>query len=756
MRGLQRKYCWCLGVRVFLFFAVLLFLIKFARADIIINEIMANPSQDENYNEWIELYNNGSEDVDVMGWVISDSTSNDTLIGNNVEGNGTTIILAGFYAIITDNVTQVYSNFNVSNMAVRIYANSSTIGNGLSNSGETIMLFNSSEVIDSMNYSSSTEGLSWQLFNGTLQEGIATPGRINNISAQTNQTNQTTATPDMSMTVYLSDIININVLYDDLFKFEILNKADCSAKDNVTFYFNVTDFSDSSIFENTTTRADIGCSAYANTGELTMNQTGNYTICGRIINSTANDTNSSNDFACKNFSVIDTSSVPCNISINLSSEKTIYLTNESIKFYNNLNNETFLYAMEYWKEDLFGTQIGSRTNTTNTNQKSWSPSIDEFDQVFFLKNRIAYVACNDTNSTDDYSEKMVVVQGTNRSDNSIIYIDEIYLGSDDGAEFGDSLRFKVIVYKGNSTKTSVQAWLEDGSGEKISKTTSMNIYGNYRNHTITIPIQIEANCNGAIADGNYNLVVEGLNASDTATVYVEGTTSSLCQTVTKYTTSSSDTGSQTPLNLEQGSEALTTSFVYDNVRFNMMLPSTIEFGKEFVINVTTANTVADGKEFDAWAYVFKGRKSITDPMRNKKHLFLRKNESLQFYLPIIVEDEDLEAGDYKLMVKLNSSERKSIKSVSKAVELVFNQEYFGKEAVSFKSEGEAADKTEAEFDSESFNNELEFDSTNKVTGSVVLNADIYESTTVKAKKLVKYFIISACGLFVIMLIWRKV
>lgn len=743
MRRLQRKDTWRLGIRIFLFLVVFLFLIKFASADIIINEIMYDyPGSDSNH-EWIEVYNNGTEAVNLSGWKFRESGTDHSLTLNN----GSYILNISEYAVIADDAATFltdYLNFNSTLLDSSF---------DLSNSGEELLLKNKTlDAIFNITYNVSLgadgNGKTLCLFNDSWQECAATPGNANNISLQTNQS------LDVSMSVYLDDAININVPYDDLFKFEILNKDNCSIHDNVTFYFNVTNSSNFLVFENTTTKEDIGCST-TNTGELTMNQTGNYTICGRIINSTVNDTNSSNDFACKNFTVIDTSSVPCNISINLSSENTIYLTNESIKFYNNLNDETFLYTIEYWKEDLFGTQIGSRTNTTNTNQKSWSPSIDELDQVFFIKNRIAYVACNDTNSTDDYSEKMVVVRGTNRTDNSIIQIDEVYLGSDDKAKFGDSLRFKVIIYKGNSTKTSVQAWLE-GNGEKISKTTSTNIYGNYQNHTITIPVQIEANCNGAISDGNYDLVVEGLDVSGRETVYVEGTTSSLCQTVTQYKTSSSDTGSQTPLNLEQESEKPIASFVYDNVRFNIFSPSTIEFGREFVVNVTATNTANDNKKIDAWAYVFKGRKSITDPMQNKKHLSLGKNESLQLYFPIIVDDENVDPGDYKLMVKLNSSARKSLKSVSKAVELIFNQEYFGKEAISFKSEGESAGKTEAEFDSESFNNGLEFDSINKVTGSVVLNADVYESTTVKAKKLVKYFIVSAFGLFVIMLIWRKV
>ena len=50
--------------------AFLLFLIPIASADIIINEVMPWPEQNDNYNEWIELHNDGSQDVDLSNYTI--------------------------------------------------------------------------------------------------------------------------------------------------------------------------------------------------------------------------------------------------------------------------------------------------------------------------------------------------------------------------------------------------------------------------------------------------------------------------------------------------------------------------------------------------------------------------------------------------------------------------------------------------------------------------------------------------------------
>ena len=112
----------------------------------IINEIMADTIADESLNEWVELYNDQNVSVNVSNWIIGDDSDNDTIEGGLYNKEGT-IIEAFGYAIITDEATRVYNNFNVSNNAVRLYIDDSSIGGyGLSNSGETIYLYNNNLV----------------------------------------------------------------------------------------------------------------------------------------------------------------------------------------------------------------------------------------------------------------------------------------------------------------------------------------------------------------------------------------------------------------------------------------------------------------------------------------------------------------------------------------------------------------------------------------------------------------------------------
>ena len=121
-------------ILIFLLISIILTLNSEA---LIINEIMADTIADESLNEWIELYNDDAAEINVSGWIIGDDNDNDTIEGGLYNEEGT-IIPAFGYAIITDEATRVYNNFNVSNNAVRLYIDDSSIGGyGLSNSGET-------------------------------------------------------------------------------------------------------------------------------------------------------------------------------------------------------------------------------------------------------------------------------------------------------------------------------------------------------------------------------------------------------------------------------------------------------------------------------------------------------------------------------------------------------------------------------------------------------------------------------------------
>ena len=103
-------------------------------ANLIINEVMYDPSDG---NEWVEIYNNASFPIDISLYNFSDSQSTDA-IKTCQSFLGTTIINPNEYALITDQDTSLYNTTNFNGTKVCVDDNS--LGNGLSNSGDSISI----------------------------------------------------------------------------------------------------------------------------------------------------------------------------------------------------------------------------------------------------------------------------------------------------------------------------------------------------------------------------------------------------------------------------------------------------------------------------------------------------------------------------------------------------------------------------------------------------------------------------------------
>ena len=130
-------------------FFILLFTTQQSQANLVINEVMYDPSINDNYYEWIELYNPTNKSINLTGWSISDNSGKDFIEGNSDNGNGTIIIPPESYALITDHGTKFYNNYSVSNNTVKLYIDDASIGNGLGNTGDKILLIdNQSKIID--------------------------------------------------------------------------------------------------------------------------------------------------------------------------------------------------------------------------------------------------------------------------------------------------------------------------------------------------------------------------------------------------------------------------------------------------------------------------------------------------------------------------------------------------------------------------------------------------------------------------------
>lgn len=157
--------------KIAIFSIISIFLMNLVYAEIIITEIMHDPSCSDSYCEYIELYNNASTSVNLTNWTIGDLSSNDTL----EEG----IIPSYSFAIITDQDTRIYTYFTINFPITWIYVDDSSIGGGLGDT-ETISLYDESlNLIDKIDYDGTTDGDSLSLINGTFQQSTPSPGSQN-------------------------------------------------------------------------------------------------------------------------------------------------------------------------------------------------------------------------------------------------------------------------------------------------------------------------------------------------------------------------------------------------------------------------------------------------------------------------------------------------------------------------------------------------------------------------------------------------
>lgn len=685
-----------------------------------ITEIMYNPAGSDNNKEFIEVYT----DQDLTDYIIGDLNSNDTLIKlRSFPSN---------YSLIVE------QDFNHSEINASIYSAGATIGDNLNNENDTIFLYDPSSILlTSVSYNNTfadNNGYSLELVDGRWIESSnvgGSPGLPNNQTPEIVFSNH-----DLEIEVYLDSTINLNQQYDKLFKITNVD-SDKGIVYNISVEYNIT-ANESILKQESFILESVNHYTAVGTGSHTFNTTGNFTICGIITNSSVNDSLTSNNIACKSVLVIDTSSIPCNVSLNISTDKQIYNLGESIKFNTNINNESFYYVIEYWIEDLFGNIRKSKYETTNTNQKSWTPDIDARDEGFLIKSRISYIACNDTYEGDDGAELLFIFKDDDYSpgtaspsslsssisqiSDSNISIEELYQGSDNISKFGESDRVKVRIYKGNTSKYSVSLWIEDSSGTKItSETTSINLYSKYTEYLVTLPFQIKSNCDEKYDDGKYTLVLEGLDTTDTAKIQIQGISRSLCDEI----------------EIEKKSSSKKSKSIEYSI---CSIPLQVKPLQNFDVAVRIENNDDEAHEFRVHGFVYRGNKQYSSD-KNEKKVIVAPETTIEISLDNYVEDA--EPGLYKYKARILKDDLKNYKNFVEDIEVLASEKISLIEAVDIKIQS-----SEQIQENDVLTKLVDF----KIDESQA--SEVFESSSLKALKLVPYLFVMVCALIVTMLLWR--
>ncbi len=159
-----------------------------------INEIMYDPQYNENYNEWIELYNEDDEPIDLTNITICGKALGSGYIDRSGEvHNEEDFFLASeAYAIITDGGSggEVYTNYDIPAGARAFHVDASSICGGLANEGDTISISADNETIDEVVYAGGAEpGFSLEWRGGDFLPSAdidGTPGQENSAGSSQN------------------------------------------------------------------------------------------------------------------------------------------------------------------------------------------------------------------------------------------------------------------------------------------------------------------------------------------------------------------------------------------------------------------------------------------------------------------------------------------------------------------------------------------------------------------------------------------
>jgi hypothetical protein len=512
-------------------FDIILFLFailctNYSSASLIISEIMYNPLGTDESHEWIEIYNNDNSTINLTGWKFYEDETDHSI--NLVQGSY--ILQPDSYAIIADNAEQFLIDYPSYSQTLF-----DTSFGSLSNNGEFIALKNqNSTLIYEINYTTEIangNGKSLEFYQSVWQESknlYGTPGRQpDSVASSSNK--------GIKITIYLEKQLYVKTTYTSLFKLENLDHT-TNKIDSINVTINYSIYLGSNLFQQETkTITNINSYKTSSTGAFTPLLPGNYTISVSILSLTSNDTYLLDNTDTKTIEVLDTSNIECNIALNISVEKTIYQEGESLKWDYSINNETFPFIIEYWVQDFFDTIYKSKYNTSNTDKKSWKTSIDEQDRALLIKSKL-HPFCNDTNLTDNSQETMIIVLSANKQSTSSINDEDSILKIKNvvsEAKFGDNIQIEVETYRGNTGKSVINLYAEKND-KKISEITKFSLEHKYDDYNGKLPLQIKSNCNLEFEQGDYTIILEGIDEQDKETISINGFKKGVCE-LTKST-----------------------------------------------------------------------------------------------------------------------------------------------------------------------------------------------------------------------------
>jgi hypothetical protein len=131
--------------------------------DLVITEVLYDTQEDESHCEWIELYNTTSSTIELIGLTFEDAGANTQAIDTNV------VVAAGDYAVVAGTTATNWAS-NCPGAAAGLTPDGYYgTGMSLNNSGDSVMIYNSTITIDAMpTYDGADDA--WQLDSSCLTD----------------------------------------------------------------------------------------------------------------------------------------------------------------------------------------------------------------------------------------------------------------------------------------------------------------------------------------------------------------------------------------------------------------------------------------------------------------------------------------------------------------------------------------------------------------------------------------------------------
>ena len=138
----------------------------------------------------------------------------------------------------------------------------------------------------------------------------------------------------------------------------------------------------------------------------------------------------------------------------------------------------------------------------------------------------SFLRCTQENN---FAEEIFIIKGEKRKSESSIKINKILdMVTHDTSKFGQIIRVEIEAYKGDTNKKVISTWAEDKKGNSVSKQSKASVEEKFTRQRLTLPIQLEPNCDNELEDGKYSVIAEGLDDNDEENFEVEGITKAQC------------------------------------------------------------------------------------------------------------------------------------------------------------------------------------------------------------------------------------